>query len=175
MKKNGKEKKYDLKGAQSWYLRTEGATLKKVSERFDIPKSTVETYSKRENWRQRKKDFKKLALDKTVRMLANEESDKIAALAYAADLAVEQITDILAQPEKDDADILDTKTLRDCVSALKDLTAIIRNVNDILTPGEEQSRRIAQEKWDLEKSERMSSGEDENLTIEILSGEEFSS
>ena len=166
-------KKYDLKRAQSWYLKTEGATLSKTSEKFRIPKSTIEACSKRENWRIKKKEYKQQAIDRTLRMMAQEESDKISALAYAADLAVEQITEILAQPEKDDADILDTKTLRDCVSALKDLTAIIRNVNDILTPGEAQSKRIAEEKWELEKSERLSADKPEDISVEILTGEDF--
>lgn len=166
-------KKYDLKKAQSWYLKTEGSTLAKVSEKFKIPKSTIETYSKRENWKARKKEYKQQALERTLHMLAQEESDKISALAYAADLAVEQITDILAQPDKDEAELLDTKTLRDCVSALKDLTAIIRNVNDILTPGEAQTKRIAQEKWDLEKSERLSADKPEEISVEILTGEDF--
>ena len=51
------------------------------------------------------------------------------------------------------------------MSVLKDLTAIIRNVNDIQTPAQAQSVRIEQEKWELEKSKQTQSENREDIRV----------
>lgn len=157
--------KYDWNAVRQWYLENDGATISAAGGKFSIPKRTVYARAREEGWAAEKRELKK-QLSKTGRDEHSEcENEKIASLAYAADLAVERITRILSQPADDENDKSDTKNLKDCVSVLKDLTAIIRNVNDIQTPAQAQSVRIEQEKWELEKSKQTQSENREDIRV----------
>lgn len=157
--------KYDWNAARLWYMENEDASLAKTSVKFSIPKKTLFLYARDEGWAAEKRKLKKQLSNAGGEERTESENEKIASLAYAADLAVERITRILAQPSDDETDKADTKNLKDCVSVLKDLTAIIRNVNDIQTPAQAQSQRIEQEKWELEKSRQTESAKKDDIYV----------
>lgn len=157
--------KYDWDAVRLWYLANEDASLEKTCVKFSIPKKTLFSHAKNAGWAAAKRELKKQLSENGEDEHAECENEKIASLAYAADLAVERITRILSQPADDENDKSDTKNLKDCVSVLKDLTAIIRNVNDIQTPAQAQSQRIEQEKWELEKSKQTESAKKDDIRV----------
>ena len=157
--------KYDWNAVRQWYLENDGATLSAAGGKFSIPKSTIYARARDEGWTAEKRELKKKNAPKPDVKQNDGDNEKIAALAYAADLAVERITQILSLPSGNETDKSDTKNLKDCVSVLKDLTAIIRNVNDIQTPAQAQSVRIEQEKWELEKSKQAKGENREDIRV----------
>ena len=62
---------------------------------------------------------------------------------------------------------LDTKSMREVVSALKDLVSVIRNVDNLPTEGEKLARRIQRERWNLEKKEKEAQKESRNSDIVV--------
>ena len=67
-------------------------------------------------------------------------------------------------------DKTDTRSLRDVVSCLKDLTGIMRNLNNIPTVAEEQAMAIQRERLEIEKK-KAESGDAKDNTIIVTFGD----
>lgn len=172
--------------AEVYYIKNKDSSFKSVSEKFDIPFGSVKSYARSNSWFKKKRDFQYKVMTKTAEKLAGAESDKLVKLANVADAALETINEVFKNPQQfnryvvSESDVtgaltvsekifdrIDTKSIRDAVATLKDLTSVIRNVNNLPTDAEKQAMNIAREKMELEKKKNEDEN-DVNTRIEVV-------
>lgn len=176
--------KYDYKKAELYYTRHKGATVKSCSERYKIPLYSLRKKATADGWVEKKRKYWENVTNKSKDKSAEHDSDKLASVARASAEAAKILEEALNDPEQfykylisiSDSEgasdtverkysKLDTKSMRDVVSALKDLVSVIRNVDNLPTEGEKLARKIQRERWNLEKKEKEAQKESRNSDI----------
>lgn len=185
---------YDYSQAETEYVTTK-CSYAFLSEKYKIPLTSITKYAKENQWRDKRKKYCENIVAKSSAKIAKQQANKMASLINASDRAAKAIESALADKDQlyryvvteNTGDFyqktseytfkkMDTKALRDIVSSLKDLTAVIRNLNEIPTEAEKEARKIANEKLRLEQKKAESGAEkpDKNITVEFVRQEDES-
>lgn len=156
-----------------------------LADEFGVPFKSVCVLGREGEWRQKRKKYRESVVTKTVNKTAEKESKKLSKLISSADKAAgvieKALSDsqqfnryVITQKEADGSettqeymfDKTDTKALRDIVACLKDLTAVMRNLNNIPTASETEQMNIQREKLEIEKKKAEDgSDRDSNITV----------
>lgn len=183
----------DWEKMETAYITT-SQSYRALAEQFGLSVHAVANYGKAHNWTGKRKEYRAHVVEQAVAMAADRDAGKLAKLISAADKASEAVERALADEKQLYRYIItektaegseqtneyifnktDTKALRNMVACLKDLTAVIRNVNNLPTAAEQEARAIQQEKLALEKKKSESVGAiDRNITVTFSPIEEES-
>lgn len=158
-------------------------TYKQLSEKYNVSHQLIMKYGASQKWvEKRKKHIRKIE-EKTLEKIEDKESDKLAKLADTADKAAERIQAVFDDElqfnryvnldifEEKVLQKVDTKSLKEAVSALKELTGVIRNIYGIQTVGERQAHEIAVERLKLDQAKNSADLDmDKNINIVFESG-----
>ena len=179
---------YDYSQAEVEYI-TSKCSYAFISEKYGIPMSSLTKYAGENDWVLKRKNHCEKVVAKTADKIVNKKSAKMQSLIDASDKAAKAIETALADEDQlyryvvtentGDFDQktseytfkkMDTKALRDIVSSLKDLTAVIRNLNEIPTNAQKEARKIAKGRFELEKKKAEAGNErfDKNITVEFI-------
>lgn len=154
-------KNMDWESIESDYI-TGNFSYAELAEKYKISKSTLAKYAVNNKWTEKRKKFRKKVVTKTTNKIAKEQSDKLLKLISASDNMAELIDKTVSKMLK--AKDASPAAMKDIVTTLKDLTAVIRNLNDLPTLAERNAYRIAQGRLKLEKKK---AEQDNNQSTEI--------
>lgn len=181
----------DWKKIETEYITTL-KSYRDLAAQFDISFRSVCVYGKDHSWTDKRKKYRENVVAKAVAKTADREAGKLAKLISAADKASEAVeralsdekqlyryivTEKNAEGAEETNEYIfkktDTKALRDIVACLKDLTTVIRNVNNLPTAAELEARSLQRERFELEKK-KSESGDavDRNITVTFTPIEE---
>ncbi len=164
-----KPKKIDWVAAENDYVTTR-MSYADIAKKYSVSGRLVNTYGSEHNWVEKRKEYLKNVSAKLQEKSENKAVNKLLRLQNCADELVGVIEKTLKDKKQFNRyvvtentgdfdqktseyvfDKVDTKALRDVVTALKDITAVIRNVNELPTDAEKEQREAAREKLALEK------------------------
>lgn len=159
---------------------------RKLAEKYNVSEPVLARRCRKEEWVKAREEYRRRCYEKGLRKKENREADRLArmmdATSRAMDVAVEAFADenqfrryIVSEAQVPGTyetvekifDKIDTKALKELVGVLKDLTALARDFYNIPTPAEEEARRIAAERLELDRK-RAESGESDDNTLEII-------
>ncbi|MBR5342591.1 MAG: hypothetical protein IK149_01695 [Oscillospiraceae bacterium] len=145
-------------------------SLQALAEQTGISYSTVSKHASAGKWSEKRQGFRKKAENKALERARARISAKLLKLAESTELAIDAALQALNDPEQFRRYIVtegcgegvsatsekifqktDTKALRDMAAALRDLTALQRNIYGLKTSGEKVSEKIARERLKLEQ------------------------
>lgn len=164
---------------------TTAKSYKELAAQFDISLRSVCTYGKNHCWTDKRKEYRERVVAQAVAKTVDREAEKLAKLISAADKASEAVerafadekqlyryivTEKTAEGSEQTNEYIfnktDTKALRDMVACLKDLTAVIRNINNLPTAAELETAALRREKLAIEKKKSESADAlDRNITV----------
>ena len=140
----------DWKRIETEYITTT-IGYRELAKKYSVPLNTVAHYGKTHKLPEKRKQYGHKVVTGTVAKIAGKESEKLVNLIRAADNMSRKIEDILSDSEQFKTYVSHTREIKDLTSAMKDLTYVIRNLNDLPTLAEIQAREIAIERLKLEK------------------------
>lgn len=149
----------DLK---SEYATTE-ISYRKMAEKYNMSASTITKMAATHKWSEARKSYRSKLVAKTVEKAVEEKSDKLALIARSADKMGEVIQKVMDDEdqffrrlnentqEEYRTKKVDSRAIRDMTAAIKELTAVFRNVYNIPTEAENLSMKLARERLEIEK------------------------
>lgn len=184
------KQQYDYSQAELEYI-TSKCSYKFLSEKYKIPMTSLTKVAKANKWVEKRKKHCENVVKKSSEKIVNKKASKLQSLIRVSDKVVKKIESALEDEdqfyrhivtEMSDGESLtservfekmDTKALRDVVVCLKDLTAVVRNLNDIPTAEQKESQKLAQERFLLEKKkiEEAEDKFDKNIIVEFENNE----
>lgn len=159
---------YDYTQAEAEYITT-NISYACLAEKHKIPMTSLAKYAKDNQWVAKRKQYCENIVTEIADSVGEGKIDKLKKLISASDMAADVIEKTLSDAqqfqryvvtEKDGIgettqeyifEKIDTKALRDVVASIKDLTTVMRNLNDLPTSAEREARAIAKERFELEK------------------------
>ena len=164
-------------------------SYREIAEEFEAPFSSVCIYGRDHHWTDKRKKYHENVIKKAIDKSENQAAGKLAKLISASDKAADVIEKalsddnqfrryIVTERNEDGAestaeyifDKTDTKALRDIVACLKDLTGIMRNLNNIPTVAEEQAMAIQRERMEIDRK-KAEAGDAKDNTIIVTFGD----
>lgn len=164
---------------------TGDCTYKDLADKYNVSHKEVRVHGASEGWRNKRKEFRAKALQKSLTKSVNNEAERLAKIGIAAnhalDVAMKAFEDEhqfnryivstsvgpgMTDMEERIYEKLDTRALKDLTATIKDLTSIIRNVYGIPTQAEAEAQRVAAEKLELDKK-RADADTDRDVTITV--------
>lgn len=152
----------------------------KIAEKHGVPLCTLTKYAQKNKWFKKRREYTENVVAKTADEIAKHNAKKLAKLTKAADTMTDVVDRILKDAEQFNRHIngfgeekvckkADTKAIRDITVAIKELTSVVRNLNNIPTQAEMEAQRIASERLELEKR-KADMDSDSNKEIRIIIG-----
>lgn len=156
-------------------------TLRELARKHHISASQVFNISKSEGWVKARDEYQRQIVAEGLARVQDKDADKIARMVTSADKMVDHIEKALSDQEQfqkylvNDVELdddgnpyrqttvervftrYDTRAMREMASALKEMTSVIRNVNNIPTEAEAQQMQMAREKHQKEMDKDESS------------------
>lgn len=130
--------KFDAKKAEHDYITDNSMSYRKLAEKYEVSKATICRYAKENDWAEKKKQYETKLVQTATEKTLKKEADKLSTLRTATDTAIEVVDRFITEfAEQTEGDGWKYKNFKDCVSMLKELTTIQRNLNGILTKQEE--------------------------------------
>jgi uncharacterized protein YoxC len=174
---------YDWTKIKSEYAST-NKSLADLAKEYDIALTAMQKHSSREKWVEARKQFREKTVNKVIEKASETTANKLARMATSIDKFTETVESVCLKgseifeevDEKGVVRSVDTKAIKDLASALRELAATTRNVYDIPTSTEIETRRLAAERLQLEKAkfEREKQEIDTNVRVTFEKGvEEF--
>lgn len=171
--------KYNWIEIETEYITT-NTSYAKIAEKHGVPLGTLQKYAAKNDWFGKKQDYAEKTVAKTTDKIAKEEAKKLAKLTKAADMMTDVVERILKDTQQFNRHIVgfgeekvyqkvDTKAIRDITVAIKELTSVVRNLNNIPTQAEMEAQRIASERLELEKR-KADLDLDSNKEIRVIIG-----
>lgn len=179
---------YDYTQAEAEYITT-NISYACLAEKHKIPMTSLSKYAKDNQWVEKRRKYCESIVTEIADSVGEDKIDKLKNLISASDMAAKVIEKTLSDAqqfqryvvtEKDGIGEttqeyifkkIDTKALRDVVASIKDLTTIIRNLNDLPTLAEREARAIAKERFELEKKKVESGNTSDNEIIVMFEGD----
>lgn len=96
-----------------------GTSYRKLAEKYDIDRNAVQRVAKREKWCELKSQAKAKSETKMVDAIAEDISKKSVKIDSVADKLLDKMVDLLETLE-----VVDSQTIKQCTSALKDIKDI---------------------------------------------------
>lgn len=147
-----------------------------LCDKYDIPPRTIQDRCRREAWTTARKEYRNRVVDGLLKKKEKEDIKHLGSLRTSATAMAEVLQDITAKVsfigELDGGlKTADTKMVKDVVSALKDLTATIRDLYGLPNAEDAARIRIAEERLELER-QRLDQGDDASVVRVILADAE---
>lgn len=149
---------------------TSGVGYRALAERHGLSASTLMKMGAREGWVEARARHRRAVVEKSIRRVEADKVDALVALQRSADRmagVIERVVEDERQfyrhlvnagrgPGEGGTveriyDKVDTKALRDMVTAARDLTATVRNLYGLPTEAERASIELARERLELDK------------------------
>jgi hypothetical protein len=182
-------RKVDWIAAKTEYV-TQRTSYKRLAKKYGVSMTAIAKHAKEERWVQAREDYINRTVKKAVAKLETQEVDKLARIMSAADKMAGIVDDLSGRSElftsrvavmKDDGEpllgddgkpVMDTtvnaRDIRDFTTALKDLTATIRNLYNLPTKAQAEAQRINTERWEAEKRRMEAESSTDNNRIEVV-------
>ena len=150
-------------------------SCQELCEKYDIPARTMQDRCRREGWTKSRKAYRQKLVDNLIKNQAKEDAKHLGSLRSAATSMAGVLEEIAGRVafvmDGDDGYNADTKSVKDVVTALKDLTATIRDLYGLPNVEEAARIRIAEERLELDR-QRYDNGEDDAVIRVIMAGSE---
>lgn len=197
-------RKNKLAKIKTEYITTD-TSYRKLARKYKIPVKIISDAGKAEKWVEEKRQYNHKLSTETVKKICDEESDKLASLIKSADALAEVIQRAMEDPNQFNRVIVtktikdkveqgnktqetiknefeerivskvDTKAIREMTAAIKDLTIVIRNLNNLPTQAEAEAQSIAAGRFEIEKKRaEMDNNTDNTLVVKLEGLEEYS-
>ena len=141
------------------------SSLTDVAKHFGVPLKQVQKRSSADGWVAAKQEFRARAAQRAVDSAVDIEADRLGKIIKAANSMATVIEGAFDDPEQFHRHIvldvdtmverrfdkLDSKAIKDFTGALKDMTLVLRNLNNLPTQAEAEAQRIAAERLELDK------------------------
>lgn len=147
--------KYNWDELRIEYISTK-TSYRKLSEKYGISRRAVENRATAENWREmreqhQKKIFSK-KLKKAEQLTADKEVKEISMLKKSANKLV-QLVDNKIDAAMTGSSEINSRAIKELVSSVKDLTAVIRDIYEIPTEQDRLSMEAIKARMKAEKHE----------------------
>ncbi len=150
-------------------------SCQELCEKYDIPARTMQDRCRREGWTKARKAYRQKLVDNLIKNQAKEDAKHLGSLRSAATSMAGVLEEIAGRvafvADGEDGYNADTKSVKDVVTALKDLTATIRDLYGLPNVEEAARIRIAEERLELDR-QRYDNGEDDAVIRVIMAGSE---
>ncbi|MCM1286523.1 MAG: hypothetical protein NC213_09970 [Acetobacter sp.] len=154
--------KFNAKKAEHDYITDNSMSYRKLAEKYKVNTATITKYAKKGEWVKKREKYQTKVAQRAIEKTAEKESDKLATLTSATDKAIEVVAEFINTYDDDSA--FRYKNFKDVVATLKELTALQRNLNGILTKKEEIAFAFAEEKLKHEKARNSSDEKEQEET-----------
>ena len=168
---------------------TGNMSYKELAKKHRLQATAVSRKGKEEQWPRLRKEYRQKAADKAIENEVDNEAERLSKLIKAEDAMEDVVVKLFSDAqqfyrhividgqghsEERIFDKVDTRAIRDLTGALKDLTFIRRNLQNLPTQAEKEAQRIAAErlKMDHKKAEAEDNA-DKNIMIELQAAEEY--
>ena len=148
-------------------IKTEYATTdisyREIANKHGIPYRTVVDAGRSQEWVKARETYRNKFIAKSIELAANERAKHLQSIASSADKMANVIHSVMDDTEQFFRRIdmttgeekiskkVDSKAVRELTAAMKDLTAVLRNVYDIPTQAEQVSMELARERLEIER------------------------
>lgn len=139
---------------------------REIARRYGVAASTLSTRASREEWSQERERYRAETVQKAVKRISDNNSDKLSELMKASDNMCEMVGEFVRRQQ--DAGT-SAKDIRDLAAALKDMINVVRNLYGIPTQQEAAAQEMAAQRLALE-AKRCQSVEDNGIKI-LLAGD----
>ena len=139
------------------YITTK-TSYRKLAEKYGVSFNTLKTHAVEEGWNKLKQQAQEKATTKIVNSVAKSIAKNSVKIDKAADKLLDKIVDLL-----DAMEIVDSQTIKQCTSALKDIKEI-KGVKSDADMREQEAR--------IDKLRKDAQEEQKDTTIEVVMGEE---
>lgn len=142
---------------------TSDISYRDMAKKYNIPLNTLNDAARKAKWVEARKQYRQLVCAKTRELASDEKASKLAGIAFAADKMSDVIQKVMQDSDQFFRKVdmttgqevvgkkVDSKAMRELTAAMKDLTAVIRNVWNIPTEAESVSMQLARERLEIEK------------------------
>lgn len=170
----------DWEAIKTEYITTD-ISLSKLAKKHGCTKGQIGKTCAKQGWVAQRKQFAADVLSKTMDHEAAKQSARLIKLMDATGRAIDVALGALMDDEQfkryvvteemgnvvreKQFEKIDTKALKDVVGALKELTAMVRDFEDIPTPAQRESQRIAAERLKIEQQKAAQGEASGNITI----------
>ena len=163
------QRKIDWDKIKTEYVTTD-ISIRALSEKHKIDKNLVASHCKNDKWVKARKDYKTRVSTKAITKSCNKKANELAGVlssAYKIRDTIEKAVDdpyqfnrfLVTKGSKggefetteEVMEKVDTKAIREMTQALKAIEGLIRSLNNIPTPAEQQRLDIERQKFELEK------------------------
>lgn len=168
------------------YITTD-TSLSKLAEKYHCTKAQIGKVCAKEKWVEQREQFVADVLSKTVAHEVQVQSKRLIKLMEATNKAIDRamealndekqfnryvvtegVGDGMSTVKEKQFDKIDSKALKDFVGILKELTALSRDFDNVPTPAQAESQRIAAARLELEqKKADREEHEDRTITLVI--------
>ena len=173
-------KKIDWVAAEHEYITTK-MSYADIAKKYSVSCRLVNTYGAEHSWFKKRKEYLNNVSVKLAAKSEDKAVDKLLRLSQVADSIVDVLEKTVSDAEQFNRYVVteatgdfdqrtseyifkktDTKALRDVVTALKDITNVIRNVNEIPTDEEKERRQLVRERFELDKKRQANESNNDN-------------
>lgn len=145
-------------------------SYRELAKKYDVPFKTLSDVAKKEQWVTKRRQFRDDVSSRAYTRARDEEVDELERIRGAADKLGAKLDEIMADEDQlythtavlateDGAtdiyarklNVFDPMKLTALTKAMKDMTAVLRDLHGISTRGEERADQRAQDKYELEK------------------------
>lgn len=167
-------------------------SYRELAEKFSVPFKTLSEVAKREGWVKKRRQFRDDVGSQAYTRAREEAVDELERVRSAADRMGQKLEEILADEDQlymhtavlADAEggsdlyerkmkTVNTMAVRDLAKAMKDMTAVLRDLHGISTRAEERAEKLARDKLALERErlalekEKAAAGDAKEIRVEM--------
>lgn len=156
---------------------TSNASYIDVAREFDVGKTAVCMYGGQHEWPRKRAEYRERVKDRAISgcedLAVSYEVDRMRAICTVSTKMVDLIAGVADEPDNffKAGGKVDTRSLREYVLALVDLTKLVRDLYDIPTAAEREAREIAGERVQLERQKVASQTSAEGREIRVVLGD----
>lgn len=131
---------------------TTNASYRQLAEKYGADHVKIAARGKDEGWVEERRKWKKGVIQKALDIATDAEAERLDTLRQSADALVGIVQEVSG--DKDNfvyGGQFSARSMQATVSALKDLTTVIRNLYELPTQGEKEAQALARERLAMEK------------------------
>lgn len=142
-----------------------------IAKKYGLPNKRVEDVGKKGNWVADRRKYRGKVGEAALARAREREVDKLESIRATSDRLADQLESILRDEKQirmhtgivrhedgseeiaeRELQAINTKSVRDIVASMKDLTLVLRNLHSIRTDQEQSAERMAEERLQIEKA-----------------------
>ncbi len=178
----------DWNAVRTTYV-TSTKSYRQIAKEHGISASLAQKRGKAEGWPVQRLKFQREAAERAIAAEVDNEANRLGCILRAANAMSRVIEGIYADPDQfyrhlvqvtcsGDGETVeriyrkaDTRAIKDLTGALKDMTWVLRNLNNLPTQAEAEAQRIAAERLNMDKRRfEVESGADKSIKVVLADG-----